>query len=168
MIMARQNTAPVMFNRTVRPDDVTLMSSGRAGVVQMLGYVPLFAGDSCSGQVGIDLELKDMPRPLRNAVYLRAQAWFVPKSSHPQFSGADELYHSMAGKPIKAYLSSDRTPPAFHNLVPAGSKAAVAATEFYKALGVHIDTTQPLHSDLPDAFTIVYNTMSRSWSLLES
>ena len=46
--MARQSTAPVQFNRTVRKDTSVLMSSARAGKVIPCGYVPLLAGDSAS------------------------------------------------------------------------------------------------------------------------
>lgn len=76
--MARQSTTPVSFNKSTRKDTAVLMSSARAGVVAPIAYIPLLPGDSASGRVGIDVALKEMPKPLLNAVHANVQAWFVP------------------------------------------------------------------------------------------
>lgn len=155
--MARQSTAPVQFNRSTRKDNCVLMTSGRAGLVQPIGFIPLLAGDSCSGRAGIDVNLKEMPRPLLNAVTANFQAWFVPKSAHPQFPGRDELMHAYTGQAIKSLGSADRTPPAFFTKLSGEAKTTAAASQFFKRLGLHIPEGAPINSDLIDAFNVIYN-----------
>lgn len=157
--MARQSTAPVQFNRTTRKDTAVLMSSARAGRVVPAGYIPLLAGDTASGRVGIDIQLKEMPRPLLNAVHANIQAWFVPKSAYPQFSGRDELNHARTGETIKALSSADRTPPPFFTVAASGSPIATTFknSTFAKTLGLHVAANLPINGDLVDAFNLIYN-----------
>lgn len=157
--MARQSTAPVQFNRSTRSDDSVLMTSGRAGKVVPVGYLPLLPGDSASGRVGIDIQLGEMPRPLLNAVTANLQAWFVPKSAFPQFSGKDELMHAWSGLAIKALGAADRTPPAYFGAVDNASKTTVLASDLFKTLGIHVPAAAglPINTDLIDAFALIYN-----------
>jgi hypothetical protein len=155
--MARQSTSPVQFNRSVRKDTAVLMSSGRAGVVQPVAYIPLLAGDSASGRVGIDVQLKEMPKPLLNGVTANFQAWFVPKSAHPQFSGIDELQHARTGEAIKALGAADRTPPSFFSNVSTTEAQTFSGSAFGKALGLHVPDGSVVNTDLLDAFSLIYN-----------
>lgn len=156
--MARQSTTPVQFNRTSRPDTNTLMSSARAGVVNCAGYFPLYPGDSCSGKVGIDVDLAEMPRPLLNSVICNFQAWFVPKQCHPQFSGYDEYLAAFQGETIKTLGAADRDPPELFTVVDdAPTVATLAQSEFFRTLGIHIPAGTTVHTDLVDAFWLVYN-----------
>lgn len=155
--MARQSTAPVQFNRTIRGDTAVTMTSARAGVVVPVGFFPLHAGDGCSGRVGIDLQLKEMPKPLLNAVTANMQAWFVPKSAHPQFPGRDELNHARTGEVIKSLGKLDRSPPPFFTQVGGAALATVAASELFTTLGLHAPTGGVINTDLIDAFNLIYN-----------
>ncbi len=152
--MARQSTAPVQFSRGFRKDTCVLMSSGRAGVVQPVAFIPLLAGDSASGKVGIDIQLKEMPKPLLNGVFANVQAWFVPKSAHPQFPGRDELLHARTGATIKSLGAADRTPPAFFTPIGADSWGVM---DIMKKLGLHFQAGSLINSDLLDAFSVIYN-----------
>lgn len=151
--MARQSTTPVHFNKTQRHDSTVLMSSARAGVVAPVAYIPLLPGDSAAGRVGIDIQLKEMPKPLLNAVHANVQAWFVPKSAFPQFSGRDELMHAMTGEQIKSLGSPDRDPPAYYHVVPGPS---LRNSDFVETLGLHFGGSG-VNTDLIDAFNLVYN-----------
>lgn len=155
--MARQSTTPVAFEQSTRPDTAVTMTSARAGVVVPLTYVPLFAGDSCGGRVGIDIQLKEMPKPLLNAVFANFQAWFVPKSAFPQFSGRDELNHSRTGKAIKALGSADRTPPPYYNVLSGANRTAALNSPMFRTLGLHGSAGTDINSDLIDAFNLIYN-----------
>lgn len=156
--MARQNTSPVSHERTTRVDTSNLMTSGRAGVVQCVGYAPINRGDSASGRVTIGFELAEMPRPLLNGVVANVQAWFVPKSAHPQFAGADEFIHSYQEDQIKALGQPDRDAPDFYHIVPPGAAmTALAASQLYMGLGLHVPTGADQNVDLVDALNLVYN-----------
>lgn len=152
--MARQNSAPVQFSKSVRTDEGVLMSSGRAGVVLPIGYIPLLRGDSASGRVSCDFALAEMPRPLLNGVLVNVQAWFVPKSIHPQFNGTDEFVHSYTGEVMKALGQADRTPPSYFLAEPASE---LHNSDFVKTLGIHLDATANVNTDLIDAFGLIYN-----------
>ena len=155
--MARQSTTPVKFNKTTRKDASVLMSSARAGVVVPAGFVPLLPGDSASGRVGVDIQLKEMPKPLLNAVHANVQAWFVPKSAHPKFSGRDELHHAFTGDVIKALGAPDRTPPAYFTVMSGAGMGTAASSPMFKTLGLHVAAGGGINTDLIDAFQLVYN-----------
>ena len=155
--MARQSSTPVPYESTMRPDNRVAMTAGRAGVVVPLGFVPVLPAESVAGKVGLDLKLAEMPRPLLNAVVANFQAWFVPKSAMPQFPGRDELNHAMTGDVIKSLGAADRAPPAFFTTISGASLTTAAASDFFKALGLHIPSGATIHSDLIDAFNLIWN-----------
>lgn len=155
--MARQSTAPVTFSRTTRRDTAVTMSSSRAGIVHPVTYFPLLAGDSASGKVGVDIRLKEMPKPLLNGVVANVQAWFVPRTSHPQYPGRDEYMHARTGAAIKSLGAADRTPPAFFTTVNGANLATAEASDFFKVIGIHIPTGSEINTDLLDAFSVIYN-----------
>lgn len=156
--MARQNQSPVAFQRSRRMDTTQIMTSGRAGKFVPVTYIPVLRGDSLAGNFQATIELKDMPRPLENAVMVNWQAWYVPKSAHPQFSGYDEFLAAYQGKPIKALGQADRAPQSFFKtLVPAAQVAAAGNSEFAKTLGLHFNSNVPINVDLFDAFSLIYN-----------
>lgn len=155
--MARQASAPVQFNRTTRTDQSVLMTSGRAGRVVPVGYIPLLPGDSASGRMGVDIQLAEMPRPLLNAVTANIQAWFVPKSAHPKFAGRDELNHAFTGQSIKALGQDDRVPPTYFTSLNGASVTTVETSLMFRTLGLHVPAGENINSDLIDAFMLVYN-----------
>jgi len=155
--MARQRTAPVPFNSTMRKDTTVAMTTGNPGVVTLLGYFPLLRGDSASGRVGIDVDLMPMPRPLQNGVHAHFQAWFVPKPAHPQFSGLDEFLHSYVGEAIPALGAAARTPPPFYTVLSGATVVTAAGSDLFKTLGLHVPAGAQINSDLIDAFTLIYN-----------
>lgn len=158
--MARQATQPVKFNRTTRKDDVVGMTSGRAGLSLPITHIPLLRGDSMSGRFMAKVDLAEMPKPLLNAVMVNAQAWFVPKSAHPQFSGMDEFRHSYQGKQINALGEAARNAPAFYQQFAAGADlTAYKGSTFLQTLGIHLENAETLghNSDLVDAYNLIWN-----------
>lgn len=155
--MARQSTNPIPFNRSQRVDNGVLMSSGRAGVVNLYGYIPVLRGDSASGSVQLDFKLAEMPKSLLNGVNVRAQAWFIPKSIHPQFAGTDEFMASYTGDTIKALGQPDRAPIPFYTMLNAADSLAAVNSPLYKQLGIHLVAGSTINTDLIDAFNLVYN-----------
>lgn len=155
-MLNRQNNTPVQFNRTTRRDQGVGMTSIRAGLVNPITYAQLLRGDSAAGQVQVALQLAEMPKPLENSVTANIQAWFVPKSANPKFSGYDEFMHSYNGDPIKTLGAADRTPPAFFDTLTGADLTTFFATDFAKKLGLH-PTGDDINTDLIDAFVLLYN-----------
>lgn len=155
--MLRQNKAPVEYERRTRPDSGVIVTTGRAGVVVPLGFVSLFPGDSLGGQANINITLREMPKPLLNAVQVRFQAWAVPRSALPHFAGYDEWLYAYQGQSIKALGAADRSPPSLYDTVSAGAIAALQASDLIKSAGLHLAANEPVSTDYIDAFNLVYN-----------
>jgi hypothetical protein len=156
--MVRQNAAPVEYNRSLRYDNVSCLTSVPAGVVAPITYAPLFRGDSATGRVDITAQLAEMPKPLENAVIMRAQAWFVPRPAFPQFAGVDDYAHSYQGKDITRLGASAATPP---SLFLTTSVSAVYATansyEVLKTLGITVEASETVNHDIVDAYNLICN-----------
>lgn len=155
--MMRQNQTPVQYSRDTRPDAGVIVTSGRAGKVTPLGFVPLFPGDSMGGQASVSITLREMPKPILNAVQARFQAWFVPRSALPQFSGLDEYIFAYQGQQIKALGAADRAAPSLYDTVSTGAIAALQSSELIKAVGLHLAASTAVNTDYIDAFNLVYN-----------
>jgi hypothetical protein len=156
--MARQNNTPVQFQRTTRKDTAQGLTSGRAGKVHCIDYIPVLRGDSLSGKFGVDIDLAEMPKPLQNGVQAQVQAWFVPKAAHPQFSGYDEFMHSYQGDNISQLGAASRTPPAFFNVLTNSTNInTYRNSAFAKILGLHFTPDHHINTDLLDAFNLTYN-----------
>jgi len=155
--MARQSNTPIPFAQTTRVDTVTRMSSGRAGVVVPMTYIPILRGDSASGSVGIDFDLAEMPKPLRNAVTVNAQAWWVPKAHYPQFAGYDEFLASYHGEKIKSLGAADRDPPPFFHTISGAALTTAINSDLFKTLGIHVPPGMPINAEMIDAFVLAYN-----------
>lgn len=155
--MARQSLVPVSFPKSVRPDNGLLLSSGRAGTVLPIGYVPLLRGDSASGVMAVDVKLAEMPKPLLNAVTANVQAWFVPKSCFPQFFSYEEFVHSYQKEDISALGRSAANPPALFQILSSTSLTTFATSTFAKTLGLHFANDWEINADVIDAYNLVYN-----------
>lgn len=129
------------------------MSSGRAGQVLPVAYIPVLRGDSAAGRMSVDLNLAEMPKPLLNAVFVNVQAWFIPKNIHPQFNGWDEFLASYEKATIPTFQGSPRTAPSYFASV---APAAFKASDFAKTLGIH-PSYDNINVDIVDAFNLAYN-----------
>jgi len=139
-------------------DQSDIMTSGRAGKVIPVSYIPLLRGDSCSGKFNAVVELNDMPRPLDNKVMVNWQAWFVPKPAYPQFAGYDEFMASYQGTQITSLGAAPRTPPAyFSSLAASAAINSFGDGEFARTMGIHVNTNIPINVDLADAYTLIHN-----------
>ena len=152
--MARQNTSPVTFNATTRRDRVIGMTSGRAGQ-----FIPILRGDSASGQFVAEVELGEMPKPLLNAVGLNLQAWYVPKSAYPYFSGYDEFMYSYQQEQIPSLGAVLRDPPEFFRKLSGQDMDDYEASDFVQKLGLHMEDTADFgaNTDLLDAYNLIWN-----------
>lgn len=156
--MVRQNTTPMNYKRSNRVDNVARMTSGRAGKVMLIDYVPVLRGDAVGGQINVNARLNHMPKPLLNSVVANVQAWFIPKAAHPQFGGSlDEFQAAYRATPIKQLGQADRNAVPLYRQLVAAHTAAVADSEHYKTLGLHVPAGQLVTDDMLDAYTLVWN-----------
>lgn len=155
--MLRQSTAPVTYSASRRPDNVSVLTTGKAGEVIPILFGPLLRGDSASGRLDIEMQLAEMPRPLENLVIARAQSWVVPRPALPHFESVSEYLHSYEGSDITKLGASNRTPPALFDTVGTGAIAALQASELFRAVGLSLQTGNEVNTDYVDAYNLVYN-----------
>lgn len=155
--MIRQSTDPIPFAPSRRADNRSARTSGRAGEAIPVTYAPMLRGDSCAGQITIGVELAEMPKPLENAVMMRAQLWAVPRPALPQFSGPEDYVQAYHGKSAKILGASDRTPPALFDTIPSGSVAAAESSEIFRALGITLRSSTAISTDLVDSYNLIMN-----------
>lgn len=153
--MIKQNATPMEYGMTRRPDNVSLRTSGDAGVVIPVAVAPLFRKDSAAGRIAIQMELAEMPKPLENAVLARGQVWFVPRPALPQFSGLDEYTHSYHGKQVTNLGNNGRTPVPLYD---TRTSDLWNDQDFFKSLGIVVGTgSQELNTDYIDAYNHIQN-----------
>jgi hypothetical protein len=156
--MVRQNSTPVEFNRTMRYDNVSCLTSVPAGVVAPVTYAPLLRGDSATGRIDITAQLAEMPKPLENAVILRGQAWFVPRPALPQFAGVDDYAHSYQGKDVTRLGAAAATPPSLFLTTSVSATYATANSyEILKSLGITVEASETINHDIADAYNLICN-----------
>lgn len=157
--MVRQLTAPVNFQKSTRRHKRSLITSGRAGKVAYMADIMLLPGDAAGGAVEMEFKLAEMPRPLLNRVFLNAQAWFVPWSAMPKFSGMDEFNAALTETPIKQLGEPDRSPPNLFDIWQSSAdRDLIRNSEMARTLGKHFPSTGiALNSTAIDAFWMVHN-----------
>lgn len=156
----RFKQTPISFPKGTRADTGSIMTSGRAGRVVPLAFVPLHRGDSASGSARVVVDLADMPRPVLNAVVVKLQAWFVPKVALPQFTGMDDFLSSYHGESMPLYPTGTRNPSPYFGHVDASETsqlAIIAASDLIKSAGLHLVPGKPVNFDYIDSFNTVHN-----------
>lgn len=153
----RQNALPVGYSMSRRPDNASILTTGKAGEVIPVSFAPLFRGDSVSGRIIVNMALAEMSKPIENAVIGRAQVWVIPRPALPQFGGIDEYVHSYHGTDATALGRAARTPASLFATVSSGAIAAAQASEFFRALGLHLEAGAPINTDYIDSYALVQN-----------
>jgi len=151
----RQNTQPVAFDMTRRPDNVSVLTSTTAGVVCPVTYAPLLRGDSASGRVQMNLQLAEMTRPVNNAILARAQAWFVPRPALPLFTGVEDFVRSYEGKAATRLNNTAVAAVDLYATLP-GTSLDVAETLTKMGIVNRNDSTQN-NTDIVDAYSVIWN-----------
>lgn len=162
-----QSKTPVQFQRSRRADRGVKVTSGRAGKVVTVAHIPVLRGDGLSGRVGVDCDLAEMPKPLLNGVVLNFQAWFVPKSAHPQFSSYDEFMASHNSTSITALGVADREPPEWAFVLEGTGSGGESPeqSDIYKTLGLHWPVGSNVQHDLIDAYSLIWNFRAAAHSI---
>jgi hypothetical protein len=153
----RQDTRPIEFESSIRPDYASIITSGKAGVVIPVSFIPHHRGETAGGSVSVTMALAEMPAPTENAVVARVQAWFVPRPALPQFSGLDEYTHAYHGTDITALGASNRTPPSLFSTVASGAIAAANTSELFTACGLYLQAAEAINTDYIDSYVLVHN-----------
>lgn len=153
----RQSAAPIQFDMTRRMDNVSVLTTTKAGVSCPVTVAPLLAGDSCTGRVQFDLQLAEMPRPLNNAVLARAQAWCVPRPALPYFMGEEDYVRAYQGKAATRLGGASVAASALFSTANASTIDLTSGHIFYHLGIVHENNTTQVSRDYIDAYNLIWN-----------
>lgn len=154
--MLKQDTRPIEYGQTMRGDNKSMRTSGKAGVVIPVAFVPLLRGDSAQGSITLNMELAEMPRPLENAVIARGQTWFIPRPALPQFAGIDDFTRAWKGVPATR-LGAGNYSTDLYDVIDAADIATAEASEFFTALGIALQSGRAINTDYVDSYIHVQN-----------
>ena len=117
-------TTPVPVQKSVRAEEIRVLTSGNAGYILPAAFIPMLREDRVSrGQINVKVSMSETVRPLANAVNVTVQAHYVPFSALDRFEGMDDFNN--------AWQKKAGAKPLFVT-VPFSSTSA-----FWKTLGVH-------------------------------
>lgn len=142
---------PIGHRRSERIDNVRFVTSGNAGKVVPLTYIPLLREDGVSsGRFQVSVEMMETAELLMNAVHVEVQAHFVPFLAFDRFTGMDSLNRSYMGEPERP---EDEVVP-FIETALAGPHGD---NEIYKAMGLHGRPDSPLNTSVVEAYNMIVN-----------
>jgi len=147
---------PVQVQKSLRTDDKVTLTSGNAGKVIPISYVPLLREDRLSsGRMRLNFEMAETAEMLMNAINVTVYAHFIPHLAHSRFAGMDDLNRSYMGKDY----DDGRSPPAFFE-----QHAYSRDAEIYSALGLHWREGENVNATIVQAYNELINFRYRAYS----
>lgn len=140
-------TSPIQAEKSVRRDDIKVLTAGYAGKIIPLKYIPVLREDRVSGGCRIKIEMDETAELLMTAVNVDVQAWFVPFLAFDRFDGLDQFNRSYRGQ---AEGSGQVVP--FINGIPFNSGSPVN-----RALGLHGKQGDTVNGAYLEAFNLLVN-----------
>lgn len=157
----RSVSSPIPVAKSVRPDIWRGLTSGRAGVCNVLAYIPLLREDRIRGNVNVSIKMAETLHVLANPVRVSVMAHLIPHSAMERFEGSMELFNRSA-MGVNRY---DDTPsPVFARkwLVPAVQ--TIPGMGQLNQLGVHVKSGENINGDLIEAYNMLWNFRARNRS----
>lgn len=142
-------TTPIRTEKTVRMDQVRALTSGKAGKILPLAYIPLLREDRVSrGSFRLRFEMNETVETLMNAVNVTVYAHFVPFLASERFNGLDQMNRSYKGIPETEGGSA----------VPFFETINYNRThEIWATLGVHAKNDEPINAWPIEAYNLIVN-----------
>ena len=150
------STSPLGVEKTVRDEELRVLTSCRAGKIVPVAYIPILREDSVRrGKIRLAFDMAETVHPLMNAVNVTAYAHFVPFLAFERFTGMESFNRSYENKPEP------------HNGVPVPFIHRMAFDKdapFWKTMGVHHVPGQQINSAPLEAYNTIVNFRRRSRS----
>ena len=138
------SVSPRKVVKTVRPDVQRIKTSGYAGKILPLAYVPILREDSFQGRAAFDVDMEETALPLDNAVGIKLYAHFVPFLAMSQFDGSMDK--------LNAAWSKEQGAESFFLQTTSWS-----VSPLYKTMGLHWDVTTPVNRSVAQAYNAIVN-----------
>lgn len=139
---------PIPHQRTVRTDDVTVVTSGFGGKFLPIKMIPLLREDGVqNSSITLNFQMAELSNMLLNPIRATAMAYFVPKLAFDRFADMGTIDRSYNGI---AEVNG--------TVVPWFEKIAFDETNpFWKTLGVHAPNGQDVNTDYIEAYNTLWN-----------
>lgn len=139
------SSTPIDVEQSVRGEEIRWLTSGRAGKVMLLGYIPVLREDRVSrGSVTISYKMAETVHPLMNATNVTAQAHFVPFLALDRFNGSMEAFNA-------SYMRKAGSVPFFQ------THPFDRAAEIYKSAGIHWKQGAEISDLLRESYNLLIN-----------
>lgn len=144
------STAPIATEKSVRGDEIRALTTGRAGKIIPVSYIPVLREDRVSrGRVRLKLDMAETIHPLMNSVNVTAYVHFIPFLAFERFNGSMDAYNRSyqgIGEP------HNDTPIPFFTSVPFDK-----TREIWKTMGIHWKNGQPINNAPIEAYNALVN-----------
>lgn len=143
------STTPIPTEKSVRGDEIRVLTSCRAGKIVPISFIPLLREDRVSrGSVRVTVDMAETVHPLMNSVNVTAFAHFIPFSALPRFPGMDAFNRSYQGEGEP----HNSTPIPFYKKGKFNREAP-----FWKTLGIHWKHNTDINLAPLEAYNLLVN-----------
>ncbi|WP_347415430.1 major capsid protein [Paracoccus sp. (in: a-proteobacteria)] len=144
------STAPISTEKSVRGDEIRALTTGRAGKIIPVSYIPVLREDRVSrGSVRLKLDMAETIHPLMNAVNVTAYVHFVPWLAFERFNGSMDAFN-------RSYQGIGEP----HNNTPIPFFTTTAFNknhQIWKTLGVHWKNGAAINNAPIEAYNTLVN-----------
>lgn len=168
-------TAPISVQRSKRRDRGRVLTSGDAGKILPLKYIPMLREDAVTrGKVRVNIEMQETAELLMNGITVNVMAHYVPMLAFERFNGSmEELNRSYKGevgiggsvvpffesnkfyKPETDSVASSTVPETFDTSTSTIAVAAGLPT-FYQTMGIHTQANS-FNTTVVEAYNAIVN-----------
>jgi hypothetical protein len=135
--------------RSVRSDKVRVLTSGKAGKILPIAYMPMLREDRVSrGRIRVNFEMAETVKTLMNSINVTVFAHFVPYLAFERFNGLDQLNRSYKGIPETD--GGDVIPFINH-------RNFYTDNQVFNSLGVHAKSGEPINWSPIEAYNCIVN-----------
>ena len=146
---------PQPHQRTIRRDDVTVVTSGFGGKFLPIKMIPILREDSVlSSTIALNFQMAELSNMILNPIRASAMAYFVPKLAQERFmdmGAIDRSYNGIAE-------ADGQVVPWFETMTYA------ADNEIFSKLGLHAVEGSDVNTDYVEAYNAVWNYIARNRS----
>lgn len=154
----RMKTSPIPVQRTRRPSNHRVLTSGNAGKMIPVACIPLLREDQLrGGNFVFSFEMDETVEILMNKVNVRVTAYLVTKMGLQRFDGLDAINKSYEGKPL---VEGGTVTPWFEVM----EGAAYGENEILKSMGKHWVPGEDHNSEMVEVYNQIWNFRAKNRS----
>ena len=149
-------TAPIEVKRSTRRDRGRVLTSGDAGKILPLKYIPMLREDAVKrGRVRVNIEMMETAELLMNGIRVDVMAHYVPMLAFERFNGSmEELNRSYKGEngiggSVVPFFNTETSAAALDT-------TSGAASTFLQTMGIHTQAAT-MNTTVRDAYNVIVN-----------